>query len=152
MSTLRVGYLQIGREQSGLRRYADIIAAEAATHEDVEVVVSDAGDRGGPWSDLRRAARRLRDVDVVHVQWKVADWNPRLGGIPRLEVALRSMRRPVVFTLHDVYNPESRWQRWLTPEALGLRRLDHPRDGDHTTLSRSQVWQLPTVGGPPHGR
>jgi glycosyltransferase involved in cell wall biosynthesis len=123
VSALRIGFLQIGRARSGLRRYADIIAAEAASRADVEVVISDIGDRGAPWSDLRRAARQLHDVDVVHVQWKVADWNPRLGGIPRLEVVLRSMGRPTVFTLHDVYAPENRWQRTITPEALGLRRL-----------------------------
>jgi glycosyltransferase involved in cell wall biosynthesis len=123
MKPLRVGFLHIGRERSGLRRYGAILAAEAATRADIEVVESDIGDRGAPWSDLRRAARGLGDVDVVHVQWKVADWNPRLGGIPRLEVALRSMGRPTVFTLHDVYAPENRWQRTITPEALGLRRL-----------------------------
>jgi len=123
VSTLRVGFLQIGRDRSGLRRYADIIATEAGARPGIEVVESDVGDRGAPWSDLRRAARRLRDVDVVHVQWKVADWNPRLGGLPRLELALRTMGRPVVFTLHDVYNPQNRWQRWITSEALGLRRL-----------------------------
>ena len=33
-----------------------------------------------------RPPRRLRDADVVHVQWKLADWDPRLGGLPRLEV------------------------------------------------------------------
>lgn len=123
MTPLRVGFLHIGRERSGLRRYGGILAEEAATRSEVEVVESDVGDRGAPWSDLRRACRRLSEVDVVHVQWKVADWNPRLGGIPRLEVALRSMGRPTVFTLHDVYAPENRWQRTLTPEALGLRRL-----------------------------
>ncbi len=123
MSRLRVGYLHIGRERSGLRRYGAILAEEAATRPELEVVESDIGDRGVPWSDLRRAARRLGHVDVVHIQWKVADWNPRLGGIPRLEVVLRSMRRPTVFTLHDVYAPENRWQRTVAPEALGLRRL-----------------------------
>jgi len=123
MSGLRVGYLQVGRERSGLRRYADIIASEAAARPGVEVVVSDVGDRDASWADLWRAARRLHDGDVVHIQWKVADWNPRLGGLPRLELALRSMRRPAVFTLHDVYAPENRWQRTITPEALGLRRL-----------------------------
>mgnify|MGYP001815390513 FL=1 len=111
--------------RSGLRRYGAILAAEAATRPELEIVESDIGDRGAAWSDLRRAARRLRDVDVVHIQWKVADWNPRLGGMPRLEVALQSMRRPTVFTLHDVYAPENRWQRTITPEALGLRRLGH---------------------------
>jgi glycosyltransferase involved in cell wall biosynthesis len=123
MSPLRVGFLHIGRERSGLRRYGAILAAEAATRPELEVVESDIGDRGAPWSDLRRAARRLRDVDVVHIQWKVADWNPRLGGIPRLEVVLQTMRRPTVFTLHDVYAPESRWQRTIAPETLGLRRI-----------------------------
>ena len=123
MSRLRVGFLHVGRERSGLRRYGAILAEEAATRDDLEVVESDIGDRGAPWSDLRRACRRLSDVDVVHIQWKAADWNPRLGGIPRLEVALRSMGRPTVFTLHDVYAPENRWQRTITPEALGLRRL-----------------------------
>lgn len=123
MKPVRVGFLHIGRERSGLRRYGAILAEEAARRPDIEVVESDIGDRGAPWSDLRRACRRLHGVDVVHVQWKMADWNPRLGGIPRLEVALRSMARPTVFTLHDVYAPENRWQRTITPEALGLRRL-----------------------------
>ncbi len=123
MKPIRVGFLHVGRERSGLRRYGAILAAEAATRPDIEVIESDIGDRGASWSDLRRACRRVSDVDVVHIQWKVADWNPRLGGIPRLEVALRSMGRPTIFTLHDVYAPENRWQRTITPEALGLRRL-----------------------------
>ena len=123
MTQLRVGFLHVGRERSGLRRYGAILAAEAATRPELAVSESDIGDRDAPWSDLRRAARRLRQVDVVHIQWKVADWNPRLGGIPRLELVLRSMGRPTVFTLHDVYAPENRWQRTITPEALGLRRL-----------------------------
>ncbi|MEX1295982.1 MAG: glycosyltransferase [Candidatus Limnocylindrales bacterium] len=123
MRPVRVGFLHIGRERSGLRRYGAILAEAAARRPDVEVVESDVGDRGAPMSDLRQACRRLREVDVVHIQWKVADWNPRLGGLPRLEVALRSMGRPTVFTLHDVYAPENRWQRTITPEALGLRRL-----------------------------
>ena len=66
MSTLRVGYLQLGRERSGLRRYADIIATEVATRPDVEIVISDVGDRGAPWADLRRAARR--PVSYTHLR------------------------------------------------------------------------------------
>ena len=120
---LRVGFLHVGRERSGLRRYGGILAAEAATRPDLEIVESDAGGRDASWSDLRRAARRLRDCDVVHVQWKLADWDPRVGGIPRMEVALQSMRRPVVVTMHDVFDREGRWDRLLSPAALGLRRL-----------------------------
>ena len=38
MNAIRVGFLHLGRERSGLRRYGAILAAEAATRPDVEVV------------------------------------------------------------------------------------------------------------------
>jgi glycosyltransferase involved in cell wall biosynthesis len=123
--TLRVGYLHVGRPRSGLRRYAAILAAEAATRAGVEVLESDVGGREAGWSELRAAAERLRDADVVHVQWKTADWDPRFGGIPRLEVVLRSLRRPLVVTMHDVFVPQGRWSRRISPIALGIRRLAH---------------------------
>ncbi len=122
---LRVGFLHVGREHSGLRRYGGILAAEAASRAGLEVIESDAGGREATWSDLRRAARRLRDCDVVHLQWKLADWDPRVGGIPRLEVVLQSLRRPVVVTMHDVFARHGPWERRLSPGALGLRRLGH---------------------------
>jgi glycosyltransferase involved in cell wall biosynthesis len=120
---LRVGFLHVGRERSGLRRYGGILAAEAARRPDVEIVESDGGGRDASWSELRRAARRLGDVDVVHLQWKLADWDARVGGIPRMEVVLQSLRRPVVITMHDVFAREGPWQRLFSPAAVGLRRL-----------------------------
>ena len=122
---LRVGYLHVGRQHSGLRRYGVMLAAEAATRPRLEVLESDAGDRDASWSGLRQAARRLHDCEVVHLQWKLADWDPRLGGIPRMELVLRSLRRPVVITLHDVFEREGAWQRIFSPGAIGLRRLGH---------------------------
>jgi hypothetical protein len=120
---LRVGYLHVGRERSGLRRYGAIIAAEAAGRPDVEVIESDTRARDASMGELRAAARRLRDADVVHVQWKLADWGPRLGGIPRLESVRRSARRPLVITLHDVFPPQDGWARRFSPAASGLRWL-----------------------------
>jgi glycosyltransferase involved in cell wall biosynthesis len=120
---LRVGFLHVGRDRSGLRRYGGILAAETASHPDLQVIESDVGGRDASYSDLRIAARRLRDADVVHVQWKLADWDPRSGGIPRIEVVLQTMRRPVVVTMHDVFAREGRWDRLLSPAAIGLRRL-----------------------------
>jgi glycosyltransferase involved in cell wall biosynthesis len=120
---LRVGFLHVGRERSGLRRYGSILATEAAVHDDMEVIESDIGGRDASWSELRRAARRLREADVVHIQWKLADWDRRVGGLPRMEVVLQTMRRPVVVTMHDVFAREGRWERTLSPSALGLRRL-----------------------------
>ena len=120
---LRVGFLHVGRERSGLRRYGHILAAEARTRTDLEVIESDVGGRDASIGSLRHAAGRLRDADVVHIQWKLADWDPRLGGLPRLEVLVRSLRRPLVVTMHDVFVPSGRWQRRFSPPVLGLRRL-----------------------------
>ena len=106
---LRVGFLHLGREHSGLRRYGTILAAEAARRPDLDVIESDAGDRDASWSDLRAAAARLRDADVAHVQWKLADWGPRSGGLPRLEVLRRTLRVPLVVTMHDVFPPAGGW-------------------------------------------
>lgn len=122
---LRVGFLHVGRPRSGLRRYGAMLATEAATRPQLEVLEREAGDRGASWSQLRRAARQLGDCHVVHLQWKLADWDPRVGGIPRMEVVLQSLRRPLVITLHDVFAREGLWQRQLSPAALGLRRLGH---------------------------
>jgi glycosyltransferase involved in cell wall biosynthesis len=118
-----VGFLHVGRERSGLRRYGRIRAAEARARTDLEVLESDAGDGRASARALSSAAAKLRDASVVHVQWKLADWDPRLGGIPRLEVLVRSLRRPLVVTMHDVFVPSGRWQRRLSPGALGVRRL-----------------------------
>jgi glycosyltransferase involved in cell wall biosynthesis len=123
--TLRIGYLHIGRERSGLRRYGSILAAEARTRPDLVVVERDAGGRDSSWRELRAAAADLRDVDVIHVQWKVADWDPRLGGMPRLELLVRTADRPLVVTMHDVFMPADGWRRRLSATALGTRRLGH---------------------------
>ncbi|MFV2061886.1 MAG: glycosyltransferase family 4 protein [Chloroflexota bacterium] len=120
---LRVGYLHGGRERSGLRRYSRIIADEAASRSDLEVIEADLSGRGASLSELRRTARRLHRADVVHLQWKLADWDPRWGGIPRMEVVLQSLRRPLVVTMHDVFEREGRWERQFSPAAIGLRRL-----------------------------
>jgi glycosyltransferase involved in cell wall biosynthesis len=123
--TLRVGYLHVGRDRSGVRRYGRIIAAAAAARSDLEVVQSDAGDRHVSLGDLRAAARRLAGADVVHVQWKLADWDPRWGGIPRTEVVMQALGSPTVVTMHDIFDRQGIWERRLSPSAIGLRRLGH---------------------------
>lgn len=120
---LRVGYLHVGREHSGLRRYGSILATEAARRSDIVVQEADAGGRESSLGELRRAAGRLAECDVVHVQWKLADWGPRSGGLLRLELLRRWLRPPLVVTLHDVFPPEGRLARRVSPAAVGLRRL-----------------------------
>ena len=87
------------------------------------VTESDAGGRGADLADLRLAARRLSDADVIHLQWKVADWGGLRWALPRLEVVLQACRRPMVVTLHDVYERVTVSERWLDPGALAVRRL-----------------------------
>ncbi len=120
---LRVGFLHLGRERSGLRRYGAILATEAARRPDLDIIEAEGGDRDATWTDLRTAAHRLRDADVVHLQWKLADWGPRTGGLPRLAVLRRTLRVPLVVTMHDVFPPTGRLAGRLSPAALGLRRL-----------------------------
>lgn len=120
---LHIGYLHIGRDRSGVRRYGRLVAEEAVARGDLDVTQSDAGGRDASWSRLRSAAAALSDVDIAHVQWKLADWDPRVGGIPRMEVALRELPRPLVLTLHDIFERQGVVERSLSPGALGLRRL-----------------------------
>jgi glycosyltransferase involved in cell wall biosynthesis len=120
---LRLGYLHVGRARSGVRRYGRILAKAARDIADLAVAESDAGERDVPIRALRTAALRLRGNDVVHVQWKLADWGPRTGGLPRMEVVRLSLDAPTVVTLHDVFEPHGLRERWLEPGTLGLRRL-----------------------------
>ena len=50
---LSVGFLHLGRERSGLRRYGAILAAEASTRPGLEVVESEAGGRDSSSAQLR---------------------------------------------------------------------------------------------------
>lgn len=120
---ITVGYLHLGRQESGVRRYGRMVADVAARRADVAVVASDAGGRDAGLADLRLAARRLGDADVIHLQWKLADWGGTRWALPRLEVVLQACRRPTVVTLHDVYQRATLSERWLEPGALAVRRL-----------------------------
>lgn len=120
---LTVGYLHLGRTESGVRRYGRIVAEVAARRSDVTVIESDAGGREAGIAELRLAARRLADADVVHLQWKLADWGGPRWALPHLEVVLQACRRPITVTLHDVYERATFGERWLEPGAIGVRRL-----------------------------
>jgi glycosyltransferase involved in cell wall biosynthesis len=120
---LRVGFLHVGRERSGVRRYGRILAEEAGRHADLEVIEVDAGARDASLRDLARAGRALRAAEVVQVQWKLADWGPRTGGLPRTELVLATAGRPAVVTLHDVVERHGLRERRLSASAVGMRRL-----------------------------
>ncbi len=120
---LRVGVLHLGKAESGVRRYGRIIAEGAAEADGIEVVEADAGPRDAGRRGISAAARTLAGTDVVQVQWKLADWGGVRWALPHLELFLAGCRRPLVVTLHDVYEREGFRDRFLHPAAMATRRL-----------------------------
>jgi glycosyltransferase involved in cell wall biosynthesis len=122
---LRVGYVHAGRPGGGVRRYGEIIAAAARRRGDLAVTDVVAGDRHARLADFRRAGRGFRGVDLVHAQWKYRDWSG--GGLPALRAlltfTLTARRRPLLFTVHDIYPRAGLEERLLRPDALALRWL-----------------------------
>lgn len=123
VAPLRVAFLHLGKEGGGVPRYGRILAEGAAADPQIEVVEVDAGGRDAGPGALRRAGREASAADLIQVQWKLADWGGGWRGFVRLCWVLLWARRPVVATLHDVYSPKRRRDRWLRPDAWALRVL-----------------------------
>jgi glycosyltransferase involved in cell wall biosynthesis len=120
---MKVGYLHIGREGGGVRRYGSIIGAGAGERSDVVVIEADAGERDTSSARLREAARSFAGADVVHMQWKPNDWGGGLRAVRRLRAFLASCPAPLVVTLHDVWERRGLRERWLDADAVALRWL-----------------------------
>jgi glycosyltransferase involved in cell wall biosynthesis len=116
-----LGFLHVGRPESGVRRYGRIIADEAAARPDLHVLQAEAGLLEGRRGGLAARGRALSGADVVHLQWNRRSW----GSGPRAAYRYLDFRgaceRPLVVTLHDVFDRHGLRQRWLEPEALALR-------------------------------
>lgn len=120
---MRVGYLHLGREGGGVRRYGLIIAEGARTRTDLSVLEVEGGDRDTDRHRLAAAGRALMASDVVHLQWKPADWGGGLRAWGRLRAFVSACDRPLIVTLHDVWDRTSLRRRWLDPDAWALRWL-----------------------------
>jgi glycosyltransferase involved in cell wall biosynthesis len=120
---LRVAIVQLGKEGGGVPRYGRLLAEAAAAEGSLEVVEIDAGERDASLADLRRAARAANAADVIAIQWKLADWGGGWRGAGRLSTFLAAARKPVVATLHDVYEGHGLRERWARPAACALRLL-----------------------------
>jgi glycosyltransferase involved in cell wall biosynthesis len=118
---LRVAFIHLGKEGGGVPRYGRMVAESAHRDPSLDVREIDAGGRDARLGDLRRAAREAGTADVVQLQWKLADWGGGWRGLGRLAWFVLWTRRPIVATLHDVYAPKRRRDRFLRPEAWALR-------------------------------
>jgi glycosyltransferase involved in cell wall biosynthesis len=107
---LMIGYVHAGPPHHGVNRYGRLLAAEIANRPDVCIVECDLQLQGPPpeeQTQIAAAAARLRAADVVHVQYN----NQRIGSVwgqgwrqlVNLRLFARTVARPVVVTVHDVY-------------------------------------------------
>jgi glycosyltransferase involved in cell wall biosynthesis len=118
---LRVGFLHVGRPESGVRRYGRILAEEAARRPDLVTTDVDAGLLEGRAGGLHDRGRALSDVDVVHMQWNRRGWGKGPRSAQRFLDFRRKNRRPLIVSLHDVFPREGLRERWLAAEVLALR-------------------------------
>lgn len=120
---MKVGYLHIGKHGGGVRRYGHIIASGARESADLDVSEADAGERGSSTEAMVAAGRDLAATDVIHAQWKPADWGGGLAAWRRLRAFAAACERPLVVTLHDVFHRRGPRERLLDAEAMALRWL-----------------------------
>jgi glycosyltransferase involved in cell wall biosynthesis len=138
---LRVAFVQIGRPESGVRRYGRILSEEAVDRPDMAVSEVDLGmfERGSSPGCSRREL--LDAADVVYLQWNRRSWGKGLRSVVRFLAFRRSCRRPLVITLHDVFPREGVRARWLTTDALALRIVG--RNASRVVVhSRTEVARL----------
>ena len=106
-----------------MRRYGLIIAEGARSRTDLSVLEVEGGDRDTDRQRLAVAGRALTAADVVHLQWKPADWGGGLRAWGRLRAFVSACDRPLIVTLHDVWDRTSLRRRRLDPDAWALRWL-----------------------------
>jgi glycosyltransferase involved in cell wall biosynthesis len=123
-----LAFLHLGRPESGVRRYGQLIAEEARRRPELDVREVDAGlldDGPGRLSD---AARQLEGADVVVMQWNRRGWGTRGRSLTRLARFRRVYRGALVVTLHDIFERQGFRERLLQPEAWSLRYLGRVAD------------------------
>ena len=120
---MRVGYLHLGKSGGGVPRYGLMIAQAARAREGLTVLEVGGGERETDRHRLTAAGRALMATDVVHLQWKPADWGGGLRALGRLRAFVSACDRPLVVTLHDVWGRDSLRRRWLDKDVWALRWL-----------------------------
>jgi hypothetical protein len=124
----RLGFLHLGRPESGVRRYGQLIADEARTRDGITVVEAEAGrvDQGS--EQLTRVAAELAGCDLVLMQWNRRGWGKNGRSLPRLLRFRRAYRGALVVTLHDVFDRVGLRERHLQPDVWSLRWLGRTAD------------------------
>jgi glycosyltransferase involved in cell wall biosynthesis len=124
----RLGFVHLGRPESGVRRYGQLIADEARGRPGLTVLEAEAGRIDEDAAQLTRVASELADAQVVVMQWNRRGWGKHGRSLTRLMRFRRAYRGALVVTLHDIFERTGVRQRWLQPEAWSLRYLARVAD------------------------
>jgi glycosyltransferase involved in cell wall biosynthesis len=124
----RLGFLHLGRPESGVRRYGQLIADEARTRDGLIIIEAEAGRVDQSSTQLAEVASELADSDVVVMQWNRRGWGKHGRSLPRLMRFRRAYKGALVVTLHDVFGRQGLRQRHLQPDVWSLRQLGRTAD------------------------
>lgn len=109
---MRIGYLQLGPSEHGICRYGRLIAAEGSDRLDLtitEASVNLTKNRKTNREMLIGAAHQLSSTDIVHIQYSGKNnqslWGNRWEQLYHLWIFKHHCPRPIVVTLHDIYEP-----------------------------------------------
>jgi len=122
-----VGFLHLGRAESGVRRYGQLIADETRTREGLTVTEVEAGRVDQSSEQLAQVATDLGDCDVALMQWNKRGWGKH-GSLLRLMRFRRAYTGALVVTLHDVFDRQGLRQRYLRTDTWSLRQLGRTAD------------------------
>lgn len=108
---MTVGYLHMGPENHGICRYGRLLATEAHKRHNLKVLeasVTLTEDRKHNLERLTDVARQLHEAELVHIQYSLTSnklWGKSWEQLDYLQCFKHYCSRPLITTLHDVYNP-----------------------------------------------
>jgi glycosyltransferase involved in cell wall biosynthesis len=123
-----LGFLHLGRTESGVRRYGQLIADEARTREGLTITEVEAGRVDQSSEQLAEVTSGLADCDVALLQWNKRGWGKHGRSLPRLMRFRRAYKGALVVTMHDVFDRTGLRQRYLQPDVWSLRWLGRTAD------------------------
>jgi len=123
-----LGFLHLGRAESGVRRYGQLIADEARIQTDLDITEVEAGRVDQSSEQLAEVTAGLADCDAVLMQWNRRGWGKNGRSLPRLMRFRRAYKGALVVTLHDVFDRTGLRQRHLQPDVWSLRWLGRTAD------------------------